>query len=79
MQHGDNGLLVPFDDNEAFRATAQRLAGQLPWVRAMGAQARLTACRLDWGRIVEQVESVSAAAIALPLPAGRAVWLPALP
>ena len=45
----------------------------------MGAQARLTACRLDWGRIVEQVESVYAAAIALPLPASRAVWLPALP
>ena len=78
VQHGDNGLLVPYDDNEAFRATAQRLAGQLGWVRAMGAQARHTASRLDWGRIVEQVESVYTAAIAQALPASRAVWLPAL-
>ena len=78
VQHGDNGLLVPFDNNEAFRATVQRLGGQIAWVRAMGAQARHTACRLDWGHIVEQVESVYAAAIAQPLPIGRAVWLPAL-
>ena len=78
VQHGDNGLLVPFGDNEAFRATAERLAGQLGWVRAMGARARRTACGMDWGRIVEQVETVYTAAIAQPLAVSRGVWMPAL-
>ena len=79
VRHGDNGLLVPLHDNEDFRATAQRLAGQLSAVHAMGAQARLTARRLDWGRIVDEVESVYAAAIAQPLLASQAGWTPALP
>ena len=74
VRHGDNGLLVPLHDNEDFRATAQRLAGH-----AMGAQARLTARRLDWGRSVDEVESVYAAAIAQPLLASQAGWTPALP
>ena len=79
LRHGDNGLLVPYDDNEAFRLTAQRLASQAGWVRAMGAQARQTACRLDWGRIVEQVESVYLAALARPERAGPPAWRAALP
>ena len=79
VRHGNNGLLVPLHDNEDFRATAQRLVGQLSAVHAMGAQARLTASRLDWGRIVDEVESVYAAAIAQPLPASHAGWTPALP
>ena len=58
VRHGDNGLLVPYGDNAAFCAAAQRLAGQGGWVRAMGEQARLTACQMDWGRIVEQIETV---------------------
>ena len=79
VRHGNNGLLVPLHDNEDFRATAQRLVGQLSAVHAMGAQARLTASRLDWGRIVDEVESVYAAAIAQPLLASQAGWTPALP
>ena len=79
VRHGNNGLLVPLHDNEDFRATAQRLAGQLSAVHAMGAQARFTASRLDWGRIVDDVESVYAAAIAQPLLASQAGWTPALP
>jgi glycosyltransferase involved in cell wall biosynthesis len=64
VRHGDNGLLVPYGDNAAFCAAAQRLAGQGGWVRAMGEQARLTACQMDWGRIVEQIETVYVSAMA---------------
>jgi len=79
VRHGDNGLLVAYDDGEAFRAAAQRLAGQLGWVRAMGAQARVTASGLDWGRIIQQVEQVYTTAISQPLAAPRAAWRPVLP
>jgi glycosyltransferase involved in cell wall biosynthesis len=79
VRHGDNGLLVAYDDGEAFRAAAQRLAGQLGWVRAMGAQARVTACGLEWGRIIQQVEQVYTTAISQPLAAPRAAWRPVLP
>ncbi len=79
LSHGDNGLLVPYGNNDAFSRAAQRLAGQLPWVRTMGTQARQSACALDWGRIVEQVESVYLAAMAQVLPAPQLSWRPALP
>jgi len=79
VRHGDNGLLVAYDDGEAFRVAAERLAGQLGWVRAMGAQARATACGLDWGRIIQQVESVYTTAISQPMAAPRAAWRPVLP
>jgi glycosyltransferase involved in cell wall biosynthesis len=79
VRHGDNGLLVAYDDGEAFRVAAERLAGQLGWVRAMGAQARATACGLEWGRIIQQVESVYTTAISQPMAAPRAAWRPVLP
>jgi len=79
LRHGDNGLLVHYEDQAAFCAAAQRLAGQLGWVRAMGAQARETACRLDWGRIVEQIEDVYVKAIAPLAVRTRPALRPALP
>ena len=79
VRHGDNGLLVPFADQQAFCQAAQRLAGQPGWTRAMGAQARVTACRQDWGRIVEQIESVYAAAIHPTLLSETPHWRHALP
>jgi len=79
LRHGDNGLLVHYEDQTAFCAAAQRLAGQLGWVRAMGAQARETACRLDWGRIVEQIEDVYVKAIAPLAVRARPALRPALP
>ena len=79
VRHGDNGLLVPFEDAQAFCDAAQRLAGQLGWTRAMGAQARATACRLDWGRIVEQIESVYAMAIRPTLLADPTAFEPSRP
>jgi hypothetical protein len=48
-------------------------------VRAMGAQARQTACALDWGRIVEQVESVYLAAMMQVQPTPQIKWQPAMP
>ena len=56
VRHGDNGLLVPYDNSAAFCAAAQRLAGQLSWVRAMGQRSRLAAQGQDWSAIVKQVE-----------------------
>ena len=56
VRHGDNGLLVPYDNPAAFCAAAQRLAGQLSWVRAMGQRSRLAAQAQDWPAIVKQVE-----------------------
>jgi glycosyltransferase involved in cell wall biosynthesis len=79
VRHGDSGLLVAFDNQQAFCDAAQRLAGQLGWVRAMGAQARVTARRLDWGRIVEQIESVYTTAIQPNYQPDPAHWSRALP
>jgi glycosyltransferase involved in cell wall biosynthesis len=64
VRHGDSGLLVPYDDGPAFCAAAQRLAGQLDWVRAMGVQGRLTARRQDWAAIVGLVEQAYMGAMA---------------
>jgi glycosyltransferase involved in cell wall biosynthesis len=79
VRHGDNGLLVPFEDGAAFCAAAERLAGQLTWVRAMGVQGRLTAKRHDWASIVERVEQAYLGAMAHPALTPRAAWRPALP
>jgi glycosyltransferase involved in cell wall biosynthesis len=79
VRHGDNGLLVPFDDKAAFCAAAARLAGQLGWVRALGAQGRITARMQDWASIVERVEQAYVGAMAQPRRAVRAAWSPVLP
>ena len=63
IRHGDNGLLVRLEDRESFCDVARGLAEELHRARALGAQARLTACRLDWGRIVDAVEAEYAAAM----------------
>jgi glycosyltransferase involved in cell wall biosynthesis len=79
VRHGDNGMLVPYADNQAFCAAAQRMAGQLGWVRAMGCKARTTACRLDWDGIVAQIEAVYDAAVDRSTSAEHAQWSAALP
>ncbi len=76
MRHGDNGLLVRLEDREAFCDVARGLAEELPRARALGAQARLTACRLDWGRIVDAVEAEYAAAVNGANHAPQAAWHP---
>ena len=77
--HGENGLLAGFDDAEAFCAVARRLAGNLPRARALGAQARTTAGRLDWARIVEAVETEYTAAMFGAESRLSPRWRPAVP
>ncbi len=66
IRHGDNGLLARYDDTAEFCRVARRVAGDWPLVRALGQQARQTALKMDWGRIVEAVESEYVAAMAAP-------------
>lgn len=56
IQHGHNGLLVPFGDEEAFIRRAQDLAASRPTQQALQTQARQHTLQHDWSRIVEQVE-----------------------
>jgi len=79
IRHGENGLLARYDDSDGFRAVAQRLAGDLSRARALGAQARIGACRLDWGRIVEAVEAEYLAAMLGAEKSTSPGWRAALP
>jgi glycosyltransferase involved in cell wall biosynthesis len=79
IRHGENGLLVRMEDREAFCDVARGLAEELPRARALGAQARLTACRLDWGRIVDAVEAEYAAAMVVGDVAQLPAWQAAAP
>ena len=63
IQHGQNGALVPFNDNAAFVATAARTAADLANCRALGARARTSVMALDWDSIAAQVEGVMASAM----------------
>jgi glycosyltransferase involved in cell wall biosynthesis len=66
VRHGHNGLLVRLGENAEFCATAARLAGEGAEARALGAQARLAALKMDWGRIAREVEAEYLAAIGAP-------------
>jgi glycosyltransferase involved in cell wall biosynthesis len=79
VRPGHSGLLARLDDSTAFCQLAQQLAGDLPRARAMGREARETAQRLDWGRIIEAIEGEYAAAMAAPGALPRIAWKPALP
>lgn len=79
VRHAENGLLAHFDDGQGFSAAAVRLAADPAGARAMGLQARATAQRLDWGRIVEAVETEYLAAMAQGAAAAPASWGRALP
>ncbi len=79
VRHGENGLLARLDDLGGFCALARRLAGDLPQARALGAAARETAARLDWGRIIASVEDEYRAAINGPAPRPATAWPAAAP
>jgi glycosyltransferase involved in cell wall biosynthesis len=74
IRHGENGLLARCDDTLEFCRVARRIAGDWPLVRELGTQARATAGRLAWGRIVDAVEHEytvamsTASAVAAPAP-----------
>jgi glycosyltransferase involved in cell wall biosynthesis len=65
IRHGENGLLARRDDTLEFCRVARRIAGDWPLVRELGQQARVTAGRLDWGRIVDAIEVEYAAALSM--------------
>lgn len=58
IRHGQNGLLVPVGDAEAFIRRAQDLAAQPTLVRHLREGARHTTQSLDWAVIVTQVEAI---------------------
>jgi glycosyltransferase involved in cell wall biosynthesis len=65
IRHGEDGLLAPLADEAMFCRMAVRLAADGPQMRALGARARETAQRQDWGRIVALVEDEYAGAMLL--------------
>jgi glycosyltransferase involved in cell wall biosynthesis len=79
IRHGENGLLAQYDDGEALTAVARRLAGNLPRARALGVQARVDACRLDWSHIVDAVEAEYVAALLGMHESARPGWQTPVP
>jgi glycosyltransferase involved in cell wall biosynthesis len=83
IRHGDNGLLARYDDASEFCRVARRIAGDWTLMRALAAQARATASRMDWTRIIEAIEGEYAAAMVAPgahaTPARRCTAPPAAP
>ena len=80
VRHEENGLLVPFGDDQAFVAMARGLAGQRERIQALGQAARLTATHQDWAHVVAKVESEYLSAMADGgLSATRPAWSPAMP
>jgi glycosyltransferase involved in cell wall biosynthesis len=58
IEHGRNGMLAAFAEPADFVAAAAELVEDRARFRDMGARARLTAEKLDWDRVVQQLESV---------------------
>lgn len=58
IRHGDNGVLVPFGDGDAFNGQAAALAGDPVRVRRLGAAARRDSLAHDWAQVVGQLEAV---------------------
>jgi glycosyltransferase involved in cell wall biosynthesis len=60
IRHGENGALVPYEDDAAFVTTAARTAADLANCRVLGTRARASVLPLDWDSIAAQVEGVMA-------------------
>jgi glycosyltransferase involved in cell wall biosynthesis len=56
IRHNDNGLAAPFDDAEAFVRLAKGLVRDPGRARAFGRLARVTSERIDWERVVSDLE-----------------------
>jgi glycosyltransferase involved in cell wall biosynthesis len=79
LRPGIDGLLARFGDRTDFIAGARRLASSPLFARAIGQQARLAAERLDWGRVVESVETEYLAAMRAGTAPQRALLEPVQP
>lgn len=58
VRHGDNGLLAPFGDADAFIRRATDLAASPMLMQHLRERARSTTLAQDWSQIVGQVESI---------------------
>ena len=58
IRSGENGVTVPFGDEQAYVDAAAKLAADLVRCRQMGAAARETALALSWASIVKRFETV---------------------
>jgi len=56
IRHGENGLLVPFGDNDAFIQQAQTLSTDAPRLRQLGFTARHTVSANTWHAVCDRFE-----------------------
>ena len=77
IRHGENGALVPCEDDAAFVAMAARTAADLAHCRVLGARARTSVMALDWDSIAAQVEGVMAGVMRRVEPAAGYAFTPA--
>ncbi len=58
IQHEVNGLLATVHDRDGLLSLAASWSRDRARLGSLGAAARLTACSMDWERIIDQVESI---------------------
>ena len=58
IRHGDNGLLAPMGDTDAFATRAASAVSDLARASAMGSRARESALKLSWDLVVRQLETL---------------------
>lgn len=58
ISHGDNGMVAPLDDDEAFIDQALTLADQPTTISRLRARARMDALALDWASRVNEFETI---------------------
>lgn len=64
IRSGENGLIAPLGDEDAFVRLARQLVADREHARQMGQRARQTAGEAGWDRIVTQVEEVLLSTVA---------------
>lgn len=58
IRSGENGITVPFEDEEAYLAAATRLAGSTDSWKSLGSAARKTTEGISWNAVVKRLEEV---------------------
>ncbi len=76
---GRNGVLARMNDSQDFCAAAASMVGAPHWLRALGAQARTSATRLDWANVVHAVEGEYINAMACAPLQAATPWQGAVP
>jgi len=79
VRHGDNGLLAPFGDADAFVRRATDLAASAMLAQHLRERARSTTLAQDWSQIVGQVEGIWEQLVLLPAAEPAQISLGALP